>query len=86
MKKVKAMLRWLIIAPARLVRWLERHGVDCSAEANRDDAFILAVLAASMIAMGLAAISPWLSGFAAATIIFNAKSWLNQRYPKPSNG
>lgn len=63
----------------RLVIWLERHGIDCSRMANEDDAFVLAVLVATMIAFGLFAVSPWWSGFAAATIIFNGKHWLHFR-------
>ncbi len=63
----------------RLVIWLERHGIDCSRTANEDDAFVLVVLVATMIAFGLFAVSPWWSGFASATIIFNGKHWLHFR-------
>lgn len=66
----------------RLVIWLERHGIDCSAEANRDDAFVFAVVVGLMFALGAISFSEWWSGFIAAVVILKGHEWLERRYPK----
>jgi len=60
--------RWISTAAA----WLERHGVDCSRDANEGDALAFLLALGVIAAFVLFFVSPWWSGFATAAIIFGA--------------
>lgn len=64
--------------------WLERHGVDCSRDANEDDALVMALLVGLMACLGMLAFSAWWAGFIAAAIIFGLPVFLEKRKRRKS--
>jgi len=66
----------------RLVIWLESLGIDCSEQANGDDAFVVVVMASVIAGMAMYVIYPFWSGVILAATVCNAWHWVDRKYPK----
>lgn len=54
---------------SRALRWLERHGIDCSRDANEGDFIAIVIALGAVTGLFLLWVSPWWSGFTTATTV-----------------